>query len=490
MKKTLLALAGIALLIVGCKKAEPITDGTLLLEFGADTQTVDVAGTLTADGTYDWITMTQSGKKATFTVTTNVTGSIRTATYKMAGEANTAKFTVTQKSGTPAIFVKAGEDLQKAIDEVKEGFEIHVAGGATFNGPFMVKKKGTVISGGWNETFSKQDPNNLTVVTGQGKGRCFVFGNGYEGTTQAGDTHPKLPFPMVGTGVAKLSYFELKDGRSQNDAGDHHGSAVYVCGDVEISNCYIHDNKNMGSRRGAIAIVEAGDWGDDHVSNLTVANCRIENNSYDNLIYDNYNHGVAVAALGSTSTSHSYVTIINNLIVGNMGYDIIDIGPHNYGYVVNNTITGNGIGWAVVNYASEALGVIGNNLVVGNTALFISDKKDGDRVGMSFSLDPIAGASTQISTVQNFLVEGNIGEGEIVWQSSNPVADQTIYDKNVKAEIGVDLSTLYDSNYHPKGLALSKASTNPTIMEYIGKYPVDLAGNTWAAPMAVGCYLK
>ena len=43
MKKTLLALAGIALLIVGCKKAEPITDGTLLLEFGADTQTVDVA---------------------------------------------------------------------------------------------------------------------------------------------------------------------------------------------------------------------------------------------------------------------------------------------------------------------------------------------------------------------------------------------------------------------------------------------------------------
>ena len=112
MKKTLLALAGIALLIVGCKKAEPITDGTLLLEFGAATQTVDVAGTLTPDDTYDWITMTQSGKQATFTVTTNVTGSIRTATYTMAGEANTAKFTVTQKSGTPAIFVKAGEDLQ------------------------------------------------------------------------------------------------------------------------------------------------------------------------------------------------------------------------------------------------------------------------------------------------------------------------------------------------------------------------------------------
>ena len=489
MKKTLLALAGIALLIVGCKKAEPITDGTLLLEFGATIQTVDVAGTLTPDNTYDWITMTQSGKKATFTVTTNVTGSIRTATYTMAGEANTAKFTVTQKSGTPAIFVKAGEDLQKAIDEVKEGFEIHVAGGATFNGPFMVKKKGTVISGGWDETFSKQDPNNLTVVTGQKKGRCFVFGNGYEGTTQAGETHPKLPFPMVGTGVAKLSYFELKDGRSQNDAGDHHGSAVYVCGDVEITNCYIHDNLNVGSRRGAIAIVEAGDWGDDHVSNLTVANCRIENNSYEELIYNNYNNGMALAGLASTSTSHSYITFINNFVKGNKAYNMVDIGPHNYGYVVNNTIVENEYGWSAVNYASEALGVVGNNLVVGNKQLLFNDK-DGERFGRSFSLDPLAGENTTIASVQNFLVEGNISEGEIVWQSSNPVADQTIYDKNVKAEIGVDLSTLYDSNYHPKGLALSKASTNPTIMEYIGKYPVDLAGNTWAAPMAVGCYLK
>ena len=489
MKKTLLALAGIALLIVGCKKAEPITDGTLLLEFGADTQTVDVAGTLTPDGTYDWITMTQSGKQATFKVTTNVTGSIRTATYTMAGEANTAKFTVTQKSGTPAVFVKAGEDLQKAIDEVKDGVEIHVAGGATFNGPFMVKKKGTVISGGWDETFSKQDPNNLTVVTGQKKGRCFVFGNGYEGTTQAGETHPKLPFPMVGTGVAKLSYFELKDGRSQNDAGDHHGSAVYVCGDVEITNCYIHDNLNVGSRRGAIAIVEAGDWGDDHVSNLTVANCRIENNSYEELIYNNYNNGMALAGLASTSTSHSYITFINNFVKGNKAYNMVDIGPHNYGYVVNNTIVENEYGWSAVNYASEARGVVGNNLVVGNKQLLFNDK-DGDRFGRSFSLDPLAGENTTIASVQNFLVEGNISEGEIVWQSSNPVADQTIYDKNVKAEIGVDLSTLYDSNYHPKGLALSKASTNPTIMEYIGKYPVDLAGNTWAAPMAVGCYLK
>ena len=489
MKKTLLALAGIALLIVGCKKAEPITDGTLLLEFGATTQTVDVAGTLTPDGTYDWITMTQSDKKATFTVTTNVTGSIRTATYTMAGEANTAKFTVTQKSGTPAVFVKAGEDLQKAIDEVKDGVEIHVAGGATFNGPIMVKKKGTVISGGWDETFSKQDPNNLTVVTGQKKGRCFVFGNGYEGTTQAGETHPKLPFPMVGTGVAKLSYFELKDGRSQNDAGDHHGSAVYVCGDVEITNCYIHDNLNVGSRRGAIAIVEAGDWGDDHVSNLTVANCRIENNSYEELIYNNYNNGMALAGLASTSTSHSYITFINNFVKGNKAYNMVDIGPHNYGYVVNNTIVENEYGWSAVNYAAEALGVVGNNLVVGNKQLLFNDK-DGERFGRSFSLDPLAGENTTIASVQNFLVEGNISEGEIVWQSSNPVADQTIYDKNVKAEIGVDLSTLYDSNYHPKGLALSKASTNPTIMEYIGKYPVDLAGNTWAAPMAVGCYLK
>ena len=489
MKKTLLALAGIALLIVGCKKAEPITDGTLLLEFGATSQTVDVAGTLTPDGTYDWITMTQSGKKATFTVTTNVTGNIRTATYTMAGEANTAKFTVTQKSGTPAVFVKAGEDLQKAIDEVKDGVEIHVAGGATFNGPIMVKKKGTVISGGWDETFSKQDPNNLTVVTGQKKGRCFVFGNGYEGTTQAGEVHPKLPFPMVGTGVAKLSYFELKDGRSQNDAGDHHGSAVYVCGDVEITNCYIHDNLNVKNRRGAIAIVEAGDWGDDHVSNLTVANCRIENNSYEELIYNNYNNGMALAGLASTSTSHSYITFINNFVKGNKAYNMVDIGPHNYGYVVNNTIVENEYGWSAVNYASEALGVVGNNLVVGNKQLLFNDK-DGERFGRSFSLDPLAGENTTIASVQNFLVEGNISEGEIVWQSSNPVADQTIYDKNVKAEIGVDLSTLYDSNYHPKGLALSKASTNPTIMEYIGKYPVDLAGNTWAAPMAVGCYLK
>ena len=77
------------------------------------------------------------------------------------------------------MYVKAGENLQAAIDNAKEFQEIRVAGGAVFNGTivFDAKNKNKSVSGGWNADFTEQSWDNLTVIDGGGVNRGFYCGD-------------------------------------------------------------------------------------------------------------------------------------------------------------------------------------------------------------------------------------------------------------------------------------------------------------------------
>ena len=95
MKKILFALAGAALLLAGCVKEKSYyieqNPNRKIVEYTPGTFTMEVPGTLTPDANYDWITMSQSGNTATFTVRRNTTGLVREADYTISGQSLKAK---------------------------------------------------------------------------------------------------------------------------------------------------------------------------------------------------------------------------------------------------------------------------------------------------------------------------------------------------------------------------------------------------------------
>ena len=108
MKKTILALLGVALLLApGCQKTqEVIPDQYVIMEYpqGENTVTLDREGTLTPLRSYDWITMTQSGGTVKFTVQMNASGKLRTAIYN---SSNGSHVVASQKSAVLDVVLKS-----------------------------------------------------------------------------------------------------------------------------------------------------------------------------------------------------------------------------------------------------------------------------------------------------------------------------------------------------------------------------------------------
>ena len=364
MKKFLFLLTGIALLATACQKDPEPVDGSLLFDYQPSSQTVEVIGTLTP-ANYDWITMSQTDNKVTFTVTLNLTGGVRTATY--AFQNSSAKYTVTQKTGTsdvafvltvkdydgekfnvnvniatkekdyyngwgvaiskaadrsnsteiagsgmfsigdnaievkpadkdlyylwayvtstagdkiyssnstplvPATTVKAGEDLQAVINAAGEGAEIRVAGGANFNGPIVITNasKNLKLTGGWNEDFTSQSFDNLTVLDGGGAQRGLFIGSEY--SMSAG--------PLQGD--CEISYFEIRNCKDLAIGG-----AAVLVGISTVDNkfymhhCFVHDNE---TKRGTILTMDGFETFSGHYV------------FYDNVIANNLAHGHAAA---------------------------------------------------------------------------------------------------------------------------------------------------------------------------------------------------
>ncbi|MBQ0087389.1 MAG: BACON domain-containing protein, partial [Bacteroidales bacterium] len=446
MKKILFALCSFAILLTACEKNQlpqlPQNPYRMIVEYTPGTYTLEVAGNVTPDELYPWLSVSQNGNTVSFTVRRNTQDIIRRAEFTIAGSSQ--KFIVNQKGhkldgnvsgtlanldletevadiefvctseigedyeewgyvfgespdinactptpkGTPAFgqpqkvsftgieegknyyawgyvkstegdviysgmvaiitvptFVKAGENLQTAIDNAYPFSEIRVEGGATYIGPINLggKNVNKTISGGWNSDFTEQSMDNLSVLNGAG-GLGFVCAES-DGS------------PMEG--YAKISYFEVKGCK-----GDH-GSAFHcVGGPITISNCYVHD---CDSEKGAIGTNEG-----DYQTTLTVVNCIVSNNSANA-------HGPAFGfGEGKSDDEPVKATLIGNLIIDNVstkkdGYASTFICYNQTELIlVNNTIVGNK-NWAEYDgpYSGMVLrgdvcSIFANNIMVGN----------------------------------------------------------------------------------------------------------------------------
>jgi len=155
MKRIVIALMAIGLLFTSCQKNElPVLDQNpyrIIVDYTPGTCDMTVAGTLTPDENYDWITVSQSGDKATFTFRRNTTGLVRTAVYSMGG----SKAKVFQKAH--------GLDASLETSLVNQGL-----GQATIQMTFATSYLDDYV--GWGIVYSKtSEPGAGTSVQIQGK---------------------------------------------------------------------------------------------------------------------------------------------------------------------------------------------------------------------------------------------------------------------------------------------------------------------------------
>ena len=349
----------------------------------------------------------------------------------------------------PPVYVKAGEDLQAAIDNAKEFQEIRVAGGAVFNGTIVFddKNKNKSVSGGWNADFTEQSWDNLTVIDGGGVNRGFYCGE-----------DPITDMPLKGS--VEISYFEIRNCLCLSG----HGSAVRVSGGpVTVHHCYIHHNE---ADRGTINTRE-----DDQSSDITVYDCVIVNN-----VANGHAAGVCVED-GQSRANPTHAKFVGNIIANNRSikhdgyagavyfYQSVDV------QFVNNTVVNNfnfyednGNWWGNFYCRYNTCAIIANNMILQTWC----SKKDNHAFVEEW---PIEGGSAS-TTFNNNIVTGKLWncngpkEGNLLYEHTvsaadflnNPdvemVADAVLQDKNAPFKYN-KLSDFLGENYMPKGAALA-----------------------------------
>ena len=537
MRKALTFLTGVALLAVACQKAPEPVDGSLLFDYQPSSQTVEVVGTLTP-ASYDWITMSQTDNKVTFTVKLNLTGGVRTATYAFAN--SSAKYSVTQKTGTsdaafgltvkdydgekfnvnvnistkekeyysgwgvgiskstdrsgltevagsgmfnvgdnsitvkpaddglyyiwayvtstggdkiwssnyvpliPAFTVKAGEDLQAKIDAAPEGMEIRVAGGAVFNGPvkILANNKNKIVSGGWNEDFTQQSLDNLSVIDGGGANVGFIIA----------DSDQASAAPLQGD--AEISYFEIRNCKNLSSGG----SAV-IAGIATVDNkfymhhCFVHDNE---AKRGTIYTLD----GSEAFSGTYVF--------YANVIANNLVHGHAAAIEFSDGRDSDGAYVRNQgIMVGNILANNISDTPDGYAgsvmvqsktdlLAVNNTIVNtfnwrenNGSVWQSFYCRGYGALAFANNILVANW-----ENCQGWDGYKHYEANAIIAGGVQ--TIINSVIEGDVG---VSWPDRATVKDNYIQTS------GFDVTTVLKN---PEVNGIPGTFTYKSLSDFIG----------------------
>ena len=561
-------MMALAVLAVSCSKNEMTWEQNpyrKVIEYTPDTFTMEAPGNVTADATYDWITMSQSGNSVSFTVRRNTTGLIRRAEYTITGQ--TQKMIIFQKAHSldatlsasvfdqslgaatiavdfwtgysddyvswgliygktpdmasgkdapqgaitnlgklladiedleedtdyyiwayavstegdkvfsnmiamiPPVYVQPGEDLQAAIDNAKEYSEIRLPGGVTFSGGINIfdNNKNKTITGGWNEDYSAQSTDNLTVIDG-GDSTCGIF-------CAADDSD--LPL----NGYVELSYLDISGCK-----GDH-GSAVHICGGpLTLHHSYIHDNHFLS--KGAVGTRE-----EDYSSDMTIYNCIFEDNFCDD------GHGACLGiGDGVSEDDPVHATVVNNLFINNRsdtfgGYASIFICYSGSELIfVNNTVVGNfnyydgDYPYEGMKFRGNTRDLLANNIIVGN---IISEDDLMPAVEQPHpNYIGLGGAHAVLA--------GNIIEGEIT------EADNMTESGNQYIAVGKDSwKSVLDSDYKPVGIALGAGTldsftiqfengwaTNVSVQDILDKYPTDLAGNSRVVNGKVdaGCY--
>lgn len=369
----------------------------------------------------------------------------------------------------PPIYVRAGEDLQAAIDGCKEYSTIMVQGGCTFPGGIMMgdSNKNKTLSGGWDADFKEQSMDHLTVINGGGKAPGFLCAANMQDE------------PLQG--YVNISYFEI------TNCDGKHGMAVHVCGGpVTVQNCYVHDNTG---EKGAIGTRE-----EDFSSTLNVVNCIIEANVADG-------HGAAFGlGDGASYDDQVQATIVSNLIINNNskafgGYCSVFICYNNTDLVfANNTVVGNlnyfdgGDEYAGMKFRGNVRNLLVNNIMVGNR---ISPDRLDPPVYQPFQWFLDMGGTK--GTAANNIIESQIGG-----------ADNATLKDNTILPSGADYSNVITSDYKPTGISLGygtiatlqymenrdSAPKSCNLKSLFGKYSKDLAGNPRVVngKIDAGCY--
>ena len=220
----------------------------------------------------------------------NVNVKVETAKITGVGEVDTDVFSHN------SVLVKAGDDLQAAINAANAGDRLLLAAG-TYTGNFTLKD-GVNISGGWNATYTVCDPKTYkTVLDGNEKGSVIigstfskittieglVIKNGKTSSNEGGGIYIKEN--------TIVRYCEICNNTATNKNGGGISQSAASCITYD---CHIHDNVCTGANgagayvRGTMynCILEnnsgANNGGGAQVHNGTMYNCTIKNNSANN----------------------------------------------------------------------------------------------------------------------------------------------------------------------------------------------------------------
>lgn len=380
--------------------------------------------------------------------------------------------------------VRAGEDLQAAINAAPEFAELRVEGGQVYEGPIFLRDN-VKISGGWNSSFDKQDLNNRTVIDGGGKKRCVISGITADGN-------------RPGAKNACINGFEVRNGL---------GAGIVFNGKLTVEFCYVHNCSNSDKGGGIMATEAPGD-------ELVLANSIIAWNKADA-----HAGGVSVSGEGTK------VTVVNCLFRGNAsiaqyGYTAAIHGQSGVkAYIANNTFVDNvnwrdgssatSTPWSCIMFRNSGTHIeFVNNLVAGNWYFLpgVADRPDehpdrydmpikpefileqqvqqcdmnvmgGDDPAWVFQSNVICGADPN-----NFI--GRAGNGAA--QNKAQAACTFVPNSDFKT-LFVD----YDGgDFHPAGAALTTGEASSAAGDILGNYSTDIEGNPryTAGKINVGCY--
>ena len=378
----------------------------------------------------------------------------------------------------PPVTVKAGADLQAAIDGAKEFAEVRVEAGAKFNAPIKLRANVT-LSGSWVNDFNEQDFSNRSVIDGNNKITCV------DGRVGAGNS-------------TTINGFELVNGN---------GGGLVVGGTVTVEWCRIAFCFNS-SQGGAIFCTEQkGD-------NLVLANSIIEYNKADA-------HGGGVAINGAGTSNK----VINTLFRGNAsiaqyGYTGALHGQAGVqAYVVNSTFVENvnwrdgssadSSPWSAVMFRNSGTHIeFVNNIVAGNWYFLPGVASDGDahpdRDDMPIKPEYLLEMQVRVADFNeiggsdaNYIVRSNVMGGvsanDFIHRAGSDAA-RTAAQAACTFVPNSEFNTLFVNaaagDFHPAGKALTTGENSDVVGGLLGAYTTDLDGKprVVGGKINAGCY--
>ncbi len=378
----------------------------------------------------------------------------------------------------PPVTVRAGEDLQAAIDGAKEFAEVRVEAGAKFAAPIKLRNNVT-LSGSWVNDFNEQDFTQRSVIDGNKKITCV------DGRVGAGNS-------------TTINGFELVNGTP---------GGLAVSGTVTVEWCRVAFCENSGQGGGIFCTEQKGD-------NLILANSIIEYNKADA-------HGGGIAINGAGTS----VKVLNCLFHGNAsiaqyGYTGAIHGQAGVqAYVVNSTFVENvnwrdgssatASPWSAVMFRNSGTHIeFVNNIVAGNWYFLPGVASDAvnhpDRYDMPIKPEYLLEMQVRVADFNeiggsdaNYIVRSNILGGVVESEAIHRAGSDAARAAAIAACTFVpnsEFNTLFVNaaagDFHPAGKALTTGENSDVVNGLLGAYTTDLDGKPRATggKINAGCY--